>query len=80
VTKQPALPLSMLTPGRPATVSHVVPGGRGVSRRLAAMGVMPGIEVTVLSSQNGPVLLRVGDSRFAIGRGMAHKVMVKECG
>ncbi len=48
-------------------------------RKLGAMGVLPGVVVTVLNSQAGPLVLRVGKSRIAIGRGMAQRIMVVPC-
>lgn len=70
------MPLTMLAPGHRARVSEVRESGRGIKRRLTAMGIAPGVEISVLASQGGPVLLRVGQNRIAIGRGMAHRVMV----
>lgn len=73
------MPLPMLPPGRSARVTHIIPAGRGMARRLAAMGISRGTVLTLLSSQGGPLLVRIGDSRIAIGRGMAHRVMVTPC-
>lgn len=76
--KTPEMPLSMLTPGRGAVIAQIRGTGRGMARRLSAMGIVVGANVMVLSAQNGPLLLRVGESRIALGRGMAHRVMVEE--
>lgn len=55
-----------------------VRGGRGLNARLAAMGLVPGAEIEVIrSSMRGPVVVAVKQSRLVLGRGMAHKVMVK---
>lgn len=51
-------------------------GGRGFVRRLSDMGLAPGQIVEVLS--NGPpVVVRIRDTRIAIGRGIARKVVVE---
>lgn len=74
-----ALPLPMLHPGQPARVSRLLAAGPGMARKLSAMGILPGAVLTVLNAPGGPLLLRVGESRIAIGRGMAQRVMVTPC-
>ncbi len=50
-------------------------GGRGVLSRMAALGFTPGTEVTVLQNLgHGPLLVRLRDTRVAMGRGEASKV------
>jgi ferrous iron transport protein A len=70
------MPLAMVNPGsRVKLVS--VNGGRGISARLAAMGLLPGVEVEVVSKDpGGPFILEVKGSRLVIGRGMALKIVV----
>jgi ferrous iron transport protein A len=71
------MPLSMASPGEVVSVIEVR-AGRGLSRRLADMGLVPGTKVRVLNSQRpGPVLLDVKGTRLALGHGMAHKVWVE---
>ncbi|MDI9642251.1 MAG: FeoA family protein [Archaeoglobaceae archaeon] len=51
-------------------------GGRGFVCRLADLGLAPGQVVEVLS--NGPpVIIKVKDTKIAIGRGVARKVIVE---
>ncbi len=70
------MPLSMLSAGEEAQLVDVR-GGHGIRRRLSAMGLNPGIKVTVVqNAMRGPVILGVMDSRIALGRGMAHKILV----
>ena len=71
-----AMPLTMLQPGHSARVSGIASRGRGVTQKLTAMGIAPGAELSVLNTRGGPLLVRIGDSRIALGRGMAHRVMV----
>jgi ferrous iron transport protein A len=74
-----AMPLPMLTTGKPACVCCVAGAGHGCLQKLGSMGIVPGCKLTVLNSQNGPLLLKVGGSRYAIGRGMAQKILVHPC-
>jgi ferrous iron transport protein A len=56
-----------------------VAGGRTVRRRLAELGLNPGCNLRVVQSRgHGPLILAVkDDTRMAIGRGMAHRIMVE---
>jgi ferrous iron transport protein A len=70
------MPLSMLSAGEEAQLVDVR-GGHGIRRRLSAMGLNPGMKVTVVqNAMRGPIILGVMDSRIALGRGMAHKILV----
>lgn len=54
-----------------------VNAGRGLQGRLAAMGLVPGVELEVVrSSFRGPFIVSVRGSRVILGRGMAHKIEV----
>ena len=51
--------------------------GHGLRGRLAAMGLVPGVEIEVLrNSMHGPFLIAVKGSRIMLGRGMAQKIVV----
>ena len=53
-------------------------GGGAFKEKLISMGILPGKEIEVLSSRkNGPVVIKVNDTRLALGHGMAHKIYVK---
>jgi ferrous iron transport protein A len=54
-------------------------GGFGLVRRLADMGLTPGVEVKLLrkGSFGGPVEIEVRDVVLALGRGVASRVLVK---
>ena len=57
-----------------------IAGGRGVGRRLIAMGLRPGATVRLVCAQpaRGPVVIEInGTTRLALGRGIARKVMVE---
>jgi ferrous iron transport protein A len=54
-------------------------GGKGFSARVAALGVTPGVEVTVIQNQRwGPMLIEVRDTRVALGRGEAFRIEVEQ--
>ena len=70
------LPLAMVGPGQVVKLVGVA-SGKVLCRRLAEMGLTPGVQLEVLQDQGGPLLLAVRDSRLALGRGMAHKIFVE---
>jgi Fe2+ transport system protein FeoA len=71
-----SLPLTMVAPGERVRLLKVS-AGESLSSRLNAMGLTPGVEVTVIQDSGGPLLLGVRDSRLALGRGMAQKIFVE---
>ncbi len=74
------IPLPFAPFGKKVRVSRLV-GGEGMRRRLKDMAIYPGVTVKLLSSfGRGRVVLQVGESRFALGRGIAYRVMVCEDG
>ena len=69
------MPLSMVKNGEPYIIGRV--GGKEDTRRfLESLGFVEGTEVTVVSAAGGNLIVNVKDSRVAIGRDMANKVMV----
>lgn len=54
-----------------------IDGGRRLRHRLTELGLIPGSVLTIVQNQNGPLLIAVRDTRLAIGRGMAEKILVK---
>lgn len=73
--KEIAMPLTMVGPGVPSIIKKV--GGRGEVRRfLENLGFVAGGSVTVISEINGNMIVNVKDSRVAIGKDMAGKIMV----
>jgi Fe2+ transport system protein FeoA len=54
-------------------------GGWHFKKRLTALGLLPGEPLRVIrNSGSGPIVIEVKDTRLAIGRGEANKVMVRE--
>jgi len=70
------MPLAMVRPGEQVTLV-AVNAGRGLTRRLADMGLYPGVSVRVIQSHPGPLLLQLGAAKLALGYGIAHKILVK---
>lgn len=70
------MPLVMAARGSKVRLVSVN-GGKQMTSRLAAMGLMPGVEVEIISNSPGnPFILDVRGSRLVLGRGMAHKIFV----
>ena len=69
------MPLSMKNAGEPGIVKKV--GGKEETRRfLENLGFVNGARVTGVSCANGNMIINVKDSRVAIGREMATRIMV----
>jgi ferrous iron transport protein A len=76
----PTMPLTMAAPGQPVQIVSVAAGQRA-ARRLAEMGLIPGSEIEIMQNQGcGPLLLAIRDTRLAIERGIAHKLLVQQVG
>ena len=72
------LPLAMVRPGDVVTLVSIR-AGWGLQRRLADMGLTPGVQIRVINSQMpGPVLIDLRGSRLVLGHGIAQKIMIKE--
>lgn len=69
------MPLTMVNQGEESRIKKV--GGKEETRRfLENLGFVVGGMVTVVSKINGNVIVNVKDSRVAIGKDMANKIMV----
>ena len=76
--KQQKAFLDQLTPGARAVVSELR-GGRGFASRVAGMGISVGCQIEVLQNPaHGPLLVLVRDTRIALGRREASKILVME--
>jgi ferrous iron transport protein A len=70
------LPLSMTTLGDRVWVVEIR-GGRRMVRRLTDLGIVQGMEITVVNrTESGSVIVGLPGCRIGIGAGMAHRVMV----
>lgn len=69
------LPLTMASQGEPMTIKKI--GGKQDTKKfLETLGFVVGGTVTVVSEINGNMIVNVKDSRVAIGKDMANKIMV----
>ena len=69
------MPLHLAAPATPQTVRHVG-GSPEIKKHLEDLGFTVGSEVTVMSSLGGNLIVRVRDSRVAIGKDLATKILV----
>ena len=69
------LPLTMASQGEPMTIKKI--GGKQETKKfLETLGFVVGGTVTVVSEINCNMIVNVKDSRVAIGKDMANKIMV----
>lgn len=69
------MPLSMVGAGGSGLVQRIS-GKEETKRFLENLGFVPGSEVTLISENEGNVIVHVKESRIAIGKEMANKIMV----
>ena len=70
-------PLSKVQAGETVKLVNIE-AGRDLNSRLASMGLVPNVEITVVSNNHpGPFVISVKNSKMMLGRGMAHKIMVE---
>ena len=69
------MPLSMAKEGEPVVIKKV--GGKEETRRfLESLGFVAGAFVTIVSEINGNLIVNVKESRVAIDKELATKIMV----
>ena len=69
------MPLTMAREGEVTSIKRV--GGKDeVRRHLENMGFVPGTDVTVVSVNNGNVIVNVKEARVAISRELANKILI----
>lgn len=69
------MPLTMARAGESNSIKKI--GGKGeVKRLLESLGFVTGSQVTVISENSGNVIVNIKDSRVAISKEMANKIMI----
>lgn len=69
------MPLTFAKEGESNSIKKV--GGKGNTRQfLENLGFVAGADVTVISAAGGNLIVDIKDSRVAIGRDMASRIMV----
>ena len=69
------MPLTMAKPGEEHTIARIT-GRDDVRQHLAEMGFVVGSDITVVNEMGGNVVVRVKDSRVALDKSMANRIMV----
>ena len=69
------MPLTMTAAGESATIRRVG-GNAEVKRHLENLGFVEGSNITVVSASGGNVIVNIKESRIAISKEMANKIMV----
>ena len=69
------MPLTFAKEGEPISIKKI--GGKEDTRQfLENLGFVTGAAVTVISTVGGNLIVNVKDSRIAIGKEMANRIMV----
>ncbi|MBC5786493.1 MULTISPECIES: FeoA family protein [Clostridiaceae] len=69
------MPLTMVEPGKPISIQRI--GGKEeIKRFLENLGFVVGSDVTIISKIGGNVIVNIKNSRVAISKEMANKIMV----
>lgn len=69
------MPITLAEPGKPMLIKRVG-GSSEVKQHLADLGFLPGEPVTVVSTVGGNVIIKIKESRVAVSKEMAQKIMV----
>ena len=69
------MPLTMARTGETVTIRKIT-GRDEVRQHLAEMGFVVDSDVTVISEVAGNLILQVKDSRIALDRSMANRIMI----
>ncbi|HAF62960.1 MAG TPA: hypothetical protein DCK95_11645 [Anaerolineaceae bacterium] len=71
------MPLNVAPVGQVLKLTSIH-GGESIHHRLNALGLTPGVEIVIVSrNEGGPVILAVKDSRLALGRELQHHIQVE---
>ena len=69
------IPLTMAKPGEPVVIRKIT-GKDEIRRHLAELGFVVDETVTVVSEMGGNLILQVKDSRIALDKSMANRIMI----
>lgn len=70
----PGVPISMMRVGEVGTIVSIS-GREDVRRFLSELGFTPGTDVKAVSQAGGNIILEVKDSKIAIDRHMANRIL-----
>ncbi|MDD5063232.1 MAG: FeoA family protein [Phycisphaerae bacterium] len=78
MTDKQVKPLSSVKSGEKVKLAYI-DAGRGLNSRLASMGLVPNVEITVIGGGHpGPFVISVKGCKVMLGRGVARKIMVSQ--
>jgi ferrous iron transport protein A len=69
------MPLSMLKVGDSAVVS-AIKGNEGIKKHLENLGFVANAQITVVSVNGGDMIVKVMESKIALGKDMTTKIIV----
>ena len=69
------MPLTLVEPGKEVEIARIT-GKEDVRRHLGDLGFVVGGKVTVISTIEGNLIIKVQESRVAISKEMASKIIV----
>lgn len=70
-----AMPITMIRAGETGSIKRIV-GNDDTMRRLEHMGFVLGEEVTVVTEMAGNLIVSVKDTRVALSKSLANKIIV----
>lgn len=70
------VPLSLTKSGEKVIVRSIC-GTCPLAKNLGQLGIIIGIELTILQKAKESVIIRIGESRYALGTGAASMVLVE---
>ncbi|HEY8891695.1 MAG TPA: FeoA domain-containing protein [Clostridium sp.] len=71
------IPLNAIGIGKLVQVNNIE-GGEILCKKLLEMGMNTGAIIKMVKNDTGALIVKVGESRLVLGRGMAQKVRVRE--
>ena len=70
------MPILMTNDGDDVTVAKIT-GNDSIKQRLGELGFVAGTPVRVMQSRSGDIIVKIRDSKLALTREMAAKIMVE---
>ena len=72
------VPLCQIRDGQIVLIAQIA-GGHGIVQRLRVLGLRPGVRLTVVSGMfaGGPIVLQIGRTQTALGRGICRNILVE---
>lgn len=71
------VPLNIGETGRTVEINNLA-GGESMCKKLMEMGVNKGAVIKIIKNDAKSLIIKVGESRLVLDRGMAQKVFVRE--